>query len=1010
MENVTQLQRELLEQLTERDGAASVRWSDRRGVASVLTGALLPSERIANDLAANPDSVLLAFLEEFGPLVGPEDSVEALRLVKAQPAKDGEVRIRAMQIAKGIPIHGASLVLYASPERGLYRAQSGGYRDVEVPPLEYRGQPVDLNQRERNLRRRLIRILRADDEGRRFIDRKMETGFGDDDIARDNFPLNAPPKHWLYPEREGFRHVFRLYAYQPIDWLGVNGETSHGIYQVDMVIDIPTGRTLHQGGPIGVWSDVTADGLSTLQSGGSYTTRPLLAVREDMAERLLVNRTHSTNIFTHHAGGTQAGLVDTLRAGTDLSEDADGHWNDTTTSCTASDREDSQQPETDAHFFADEAYEYYDALGWEGFDNGEWGTAACDVRVAAHIGIDDNAYFWRWVDGSGRHFGYLAFYDGECSGGSVVMDFMAGDPGIFAHEYQHAVTYFGSVDSSGDPGYLETSGWHRALHEGLSDSAAGLRYEIWTAPGLWPNGVCRNNLPFRRIEYPRSTDTKSGSAYVDHLDDKVGAGSPYTNSTILSHALFLAGQGGVHERTSRAAELIPVPGAGNDEIFAIMHDAVTDKFDSIPANSNDEEVMIEAANLILDAAEDAAGNKRSCEYVMLRRAFYATGLYPYDSSYVKQSYGGEACMLPWTFSWKHSRPYLGLPAHWWRSPDLFINNGSGVEYDADVGATNKLFARVRNIGDAALTNVVVRFYFRAHGTALPPASTAWKPCQDSGGTDCVLTIPALAAGSMNFTNPASPPASQAVDWFLPASEVVAGVDHFCIRAEIEVAGAANHDNDCPYRTQSNISYTPMTTAEGLGIAFVVANWDNESVPLDLEIDDTAMPEGVRLHFEGPGDPKERWLDPGEEVTLHWKLEAPLGDEDWYRPPFDGALSGQIVDEVMRDQWFDAELSDVSYGRARGRIVKLEGLLAGHLRRRNRKMQGRFEGKLDTGNGTLTGIWHCVQYRHRRQPYILEVEVKARLQPTRAIQFTQRIRGKVAGGVTYTLRWPKTRPV
>ena len=31
------------------------------------------------------------------------------------------------------------------------------------------------------------------------------------------------------------------------------------------------------------------------------------------------------------------------------------------------------------------------------------------MRVTAHIGIDDNAYFWRWVDGSGRHFGYLAF-------------------------------------------------------------------------------------------------------------------------------------------------------------------------------------------------------------------------------------------------------------------------------------------------------------------------------------------------------------------------------------------------------------------------------------------------------------------------------------------------------------------------------------------------------------------------------------------------------------------------
>ncbi len=1010
MENVTQLQRDILDRLTERDKAASVRWSDDRGVASVLRGALLPADRVASDLRENPEAVLVAFLEELGPLIGPEDSREAMRFVKTSAPKGDEIRIRAMQVAEGIPIHGASLVLHADDERGVFRAQSGGFRDVEVPPLEYRGRPVDIDQRERTLRRRLMRDLRADDEGKKFIARKMEQGFGDDDIARENFPLNAPPKHWLLPEKERFRHIFRLYAYQPVDWLGYDEKTYKTIEMAEIYVDLLSGRTIYQGGPIGVWSDVMADGLSTLQESGSYITRPLRAVREDVAERLLVNRTNTTDIITHNVGGTtHPTFVTMLQNGTDISEDADGHWNDTTTSCTASDRRDAQQPETDAHFFAHETYQYYDALGWEGFDNGEWGTAACDVRISAHAGMGTNAAFWRWIDGAGRHFGYLWFLDGECSSGTLINDFMAGDPGVFAHEYQHAVTYFGSVDSSGDPGYLEITGWHRALHEGLSDSAAGLRTGHWTSPGLWPNGACRNNLPWRRMEYPRSTATSNGSGYVDHYDDAMSSSQPYRNSTILSHALFLAGQGGVHERTSRAAELIPVPGAGNDDIFALMHDAVTDRFDTIPANSTDGHVMIEAANKILDAAEDAAGNKRSCEYVMLRRAFYATGLFPYNASFEKQAYGGEACMLPWTISWKHSRPYLGFPAQWWRSPDLFINNGSGPDYDADVGATNKLFARVRNIGDATLTNVVVRFYFRAHGTALPPSSTSWKPCQDSGGTDCVLTIPTLGAGSMNFANPASPPASQGVDWFLPASEVVAGVDHFCVRAEIEVAGAPNHDNDCPYRVQSNVSYTPLSLAQGLGIHFVVANWEDEPVPLDLEIDDTAMPEGVRLHFEGPGDLKDRQLEPGKEVALHWKLEAPLGEDEWFRPPFDGAVIGQIVGDVMRNQWFDAELSDVSVGKSRGHMVKLEGLLAGHLRRRKTKLLGSLEGELDTRDGTLTGVWHLVQHR-RRRPHVRKLEVKIKLQPTRAIHFAQRIKGKVVGGVTYTLRWPKLRPL
>lgn len=1014
MKNVTDMQRQYLDRLMQQDKDAKVRWHDGRGTATVLRGALIAPEKIEGSIQDKPEAILDIFLEAYGPLVAPENSKETIRFVKTHSTRDNRTRIRAMQTVKGIPIHGATLLLFVDAKKGIYRIQSGCFRDVDLPDLTYRrGRPIDPKRRENSLRRRLTRKLRVDKQGARFIKRKLEEGFGEDEIAAKNFPLTSPPTHWLYPNKNGFRHIFRFHAWQPVEWLGVNGELTKSVDLVEMNVDIKTGRTVYVGSRIGVWSDVMADGQSTLEAGGSYIIRPLLAVQEDAAERLLVNRTNTTDIFTHDAGGTITGLETKLQNGTGLSADADGHWDVTTTSCTAANRRDAQQPETDAHFLAQQAYQYYDALGWEGFDNGEWGAAACDVRIAAHIGIDDNAYFWRWVDGSGRHFGYLAFYDGECAAGSVAMDFMAGDPAIFAHEYQHAVTYFGSVTSSGDPGYLATNGWHRAIHEGISDSIAGLRTETWAIPGLWPNGACRNNLPFRRIEYPRSTDTKDGIAFCDHYDDRVGSALPYTNSTILSHAVFLAGQGGVHERTSRSAELIPVPGADRTNIGAIVHDAVTERFDSVPANGTGVQTMIEAANLILEAAEDAAGDKRSCEYVLLRRAFYAVGLYPFDSSFTKQTYGGEACMLPWTIAWKHSRPYLGFPALWWKSPDLFINNGSGADYDADVGAVNKLFARVRNIGDQALTNVVIRFYFRAHGTALPPSSTAWKPCQDSGGTDCVLTIPTLAAGSMNFTNPASPPAAQAVDWFLPASEVVAGVDHFCIRAVIECSGADNHDNDCPNRVQSNVSFTPLSLANGLGIAFVVANWGQEPLPLELDIDDQSLPKGARLRFKGSESLKEIQLKPGEERPLHWKLEAPFDDDDWWRPPYDGLVSGRLSGKGLDDAWFDAELSNVEIGKSRRSRrtsgLKLKGLLAGHLRgnkrRKPRKLIGHFKGTLNTSNGSLKGTWATVQYRGRRRPLHIDMRVKATLQPTRAIHFTQRINGEPVGGVTYALRWP-----
>ncbi len=124
MNNVTELQRETLDRLMERDKGASVRWNDDRGAASVLRGQLLPPERVRNDLRQNPEAILKAFLEELGPLIGPKDSIDAMRFVKAKDAKGDQVRIRAMQVAEGIPIHGASLVLYTDSERGVFRAQS----------------------------------------------------------------------------------------------------------------------------------------------------------------------------------------------------------------------------------------------------------------------------------------------------------------------------------------------------------------------------------------------------------------------------------------------------------------------------------------------------------------------------------------------------------------------------------------------------------------------------------------------------------------------------------------------------------------------------------------------------------------------------------------------------------------------------------------------------------------------------------------------------------------------
>ena len=110
-----------------------------------MRGQLLPPERARNDLKQNPEAVLKAFLEELGPLIGPKDGIEAMRFVKAKDAEGDQVRIQAMQVAKGIPIHGASLVLYADAERGVFARKAEAIVTLRCPRWNIAAGPSTSN-------------------------------------------------------------------------------------------------------------------------------------------------------------------------------------------------------------------------------------------------------------------------------------------------------------------------------------------------------------------------------------------------------------------------------------------------------------------------------------------------------------------------------------------------------------------------------------------------------------------------------------------------------------------------------------------------------------------------------------------------------------------------------------------------------------------------------------------------------------------------------------------------
>lgn len=1026
MKNINRIQKQLLQRVKSQVPDLEVRWNEEHGVASLLEGKLLPWEKIQK-----PEMIVRAVLSQYGALLGPPDVIEKHKVNEVRrDRKDGGYRTHAYQVFDDLPVYGAALLVFASEDRGVYRAQSSFWRDVKVS--------AERRLDDRELQRRLAERLRKDPDAARFEEawKRQQPNVW----SNEHFPLAGYPTLYLYPVKDGFHPAYNTLAYQPTEWQGVDGILRREIGQVELILDAATGDVIWlESTKEGMaYTDQTGDGLSTLKdSSGNYLNRTLHVVRKDSGNFFMLNRLQTPEIRTYDANGTLT--TSKLKSDTDLSQDADIHWNTTTTSCTTNTRRDAQQPEVDGHFNAVEAWNFYHNLGWDGFDDGAYGTH-CTVRVAAHIGMDANAYFDKYAEPvpnttTNKYYGYIAFYDGQCDGTTLKFDFMAGDPVIFGHEYQHAITFFGAAKSNGEPGYLYWNMWSGAIREGYSDALACLRRGAWINPPFYPDGALHPPAsgtgayqltlsdgssitvyprPFRRIEYPRSSNTYDGSSYCDHYDDRDGAKDKYFHSTLLSHLAYLVGQGGIHQRAARGnAEFISVQGVGLERTAEIVLYALTQYFGTLPTNLSGE-TLIEAARLLLDAAKNVSdSSNRKCEYVMMRRALYALGLYPYDSSHNKQTYGGEACMLPWTYSWRFSQPYLTFPALWWQSPDLFINNNGSAEYNAVPGQENNVFARVRNIGDQVLQNVRVRFYFCPMGTNLPASIAGWHSCKSQAGVDCVLDIPTLAAGSLNLTNVNNPPANQAVHWYLDPAYVTPQVDHFCLRAVIE-CGAANHDNDCPNEVQSNIQYEKLPEGAAMDIRFQVANWLQKPNVLDLRIAHT-LPRGYRLEYVGESPFKRIVLHPREPQTVKFRLVPPKQKPASLAPPYDGKVIANLEGEVSGS--FIGQLSgarrerELPVATSLKRNVKLTGILTGNIKtdEGTASLNGEFLGELDPATGEIRGaVKGNVATGAGRHLTNLDLRCKGCLEPLRAVHFTQCIDGETVGGVTMYIRFPRLR--
>ena len=1057
MENISDRQRQLLDCLREEMPDLTYRWNEERGVASLMEGNLLPwrqdpgraQKAEAGRQEDMVEGLAMAFLDKYGILVGPEDVKSGISgLSYKRDWKKGGFQIRMGQVfpfpgKEALPVFDAVLLIFVDRERNVYRAQSSFWRDVRLSG-------VQTISRE-NLSAHLLERLNHDP----------------DKTEAELYPRGSMPIPCLYPVRGEFHPAFYTQAYQAVRRQQPGGVCAKRLSRVHCILDAATGKIIRKR-PVrfGLSSEprphAQSEGMDPAISKGSEKNLIKIydAAGRKEYERLVEKLSSENNLCRMEEGSADG----STRRGRDAPEGP-------------------RTPEFEARNQAKSALAFYRNLGWDGFEHVD------QIKVAVNTGMGlDCTGFDSYTDPeTGRFYTFIYYGDGmDDEGGERIFDCMAGDPTIFSHEYQHAVTLFG-IGGSDENGFLLKTRWVYAITEGLSDAFACLKCKAWIFPLFQPGGALHrgpafmyafedgkkrqaHRQPFRRIEYPRSTDTFWGDWYCDHFSDRkadnqvpeVGPDQiDYFRSTLFSHLAFLIGQGGVHQRAFRTATLIPVTSIGCRGAAQIFLYFVTALFEGMPLLTDlrpGERVLIEAAWNLLDAAEHCEG-KKSSAYVMMRRALYALGLYPHDEKHVPKPYGGEACMLPWTWDWRFSGPYIGFPDLPWKSPDLIVSSdGDGrTASNPRFEKETHLFARVRNIGDADLQNVLVRFYFHPLCTNLPVENEGgWKACRTKTGQDCILKIENLPAGSMAFEDLGEASPGQSVRWHLTPKDQVGRVKHFSLRAVIDFDGQKppNHENDYSYQVQSSVII--LDPAEGAEQTFhfqascplsdvnQAEAGSNDPPNSRLEVKST-LPAGYRIETEPARENNEIILKPGETIVT-CRVMMPENRTDRLEPPFEGRvassfkatlkerrITGEFIGELCVEPYSDTissatpmesggglnvTLADTETQQSAGnKKVKLTRMLSGKInavidgKKVSGSTHGSFTGALDPGTGELLGEYKCNvmfatgmfadEYRRNR----VTMDLRGTLQPLRAIHFTQYIGDDAVGGVTVIAKEP-----
>ncbi len=407
------------------------------------------------------------------------------------------------------------------------------------------------------------------------------------------------------------------------------------------------------------------------------------------------------------------------------------------------------------------------------------------------------------------------------------------------------------------------------LRDAFTDFTGKLYAKRWfeegaSYPDIRPSGIVNGGSPF--ASYPVGGQT----ANLDHLGRAYYQFNAPTPATI-GRALALAVDGPNGQDSGAVVILETASGARIDARVAL--DGNNDgsyRASGFASSPPPTEASSRVTSVILGLANATQASNA------LSFAFCAGG------SCALQG-GADPSILPWGAAWGNVEPL-------WQSVDVWVDNDANclpnaagrpgcnepddptttpVDAEPSKGIANNLVARIRNLGDAAASNVTVRFRYMPVGMGFPDSSFALigtttvnlAAAGDTAGGDVALASVNWDLSDLTFNNGGL--------WDVPSTsgvESVGDFDHFCVRVSIEHSLDANLTNN---DVQNNFGNVPSAGTSGRAQFLVVGGKDE----LPSEMRFSGLPRDWKLDVEGAKGPV-LFIAPGEMRLVRAAFSGP----------------------------------------------------------------------------------------------------------------------------------------